>query len=242
MAGLMWNCEPSMLTFHHGHELAVRLATYVARARLLIDPQAGAYLKAAAVLPATSEEIFFDIEADPLRDVTYLHGFVHRAGADDTTERFVSFTAENPIAADERAALAGAMAHFAAHPDATIYYYSRYERTMYRKLQARYPEVCSAEEVEALFVPPRSVDLYCDVVAKLTEWPTNNHSIKTLAKFLGFRWRDSDPSGAASIEWYDRWLKEGDRAVLQRILDYNEDDCRATRVLLDGIRALPLRE
>ena len=27
-------------------------------------------------------------------------------------------------------------------------------------------------------------------------------------------------------------------ALKQRILDYNEDDCRATRVLLDGIRGL----
>ncbi|NIJ22064.1 hypothetical protein FHS95_003775 [Sphingomonas naasensis] len=27
MASLMWNCEPSMLTFHHGHELAVLLGT-----------------------------------------------------------------------------------------------------------------------------------------------------------------------------------------------------------------------
>ena len=26
--------------------------------------------------------------------------------------------------------------------------------------------------------------------------------------------------------------------VRQRILDYNEDDCRATRFLLDGIRSL----
>ncbi len=46
------------------------------------------------------------------------------------------------------------------------------------------------------------------------------------------------PSGAASIEWFDRWVKGRDPADRQRILDYNEDDCRATRVLLDGIRAL----
>lgn len=82
------------------------------------------------------------------------------------------------------------------------------------------------------------MDLYCDIVTKATEWPTRNHSIKTLAKHLGFRWRDSDPSGAASIEWYHRWVETGDPAVHQRILDYNEDDCRATIVLLDGIRAL----
>jgi hypothetical protein len=44
----------------------------------------------------------------------------------------------------------------------------------------------------------------------------------------GKDWRDAHPSGAASIEWFDRWIKTGDPAIRQRILDYNEDDCRAT--------------
>jgi uncharacterized protein YprB with RNaseH-like and TPR domain len=71
-----------------------------------------------------------------------------------------------------------------------------------------------------------------------TEWSTRDYSIKTLAKYLGFEWRDAHPSGAASIELYDRWAETGDPAIKQRILDYNEDHCRATRVLLDGIGAL----
>ncbi len=91
-----------------------------------------------------------------------------------------------------------------------------------------------------MFDPGRSIDPHFDVVAKATEWPTRDHSIETLSKFLGFGWRDAHPSGAASIEWFQRWLESGDPAVKQRILDYNEDDCRATRVLLDGIRRLPL--
>jgi predicted RecB family nuclease len=33
-------------------------------------------------------------------------------------------------------------------------------------------------------------------------------------------------------------VRDRDPAMKQRILDYNEDDCKATRVLLDGIRAL----
>jgi len=53
-----------------------------------------------------------------------------------------------------------------------------------------------------------------------------------------FTWRDTHPSGAASVEWFDRWCREGNPVIRQRILDYNEDDCRATRVLLDGIRSL----
>ena len=218
-----------------------RLRTFHARAKLLSTPGAGAYLSAAVELPATAEEIFFDIEADPMRDVVYLHGFVHRLDRNPATQRFVAFTAERPTPDAERDAFAGAMAHLADHPDATIYYYSKYERTAYRKLQQRFPDVCPAEEVEALFRQPRSIDLYCDVVTKATEWPTRNHSIKTLAKHLGFAWRDLDPSGAASIEWYNRWVETEDRTILQRIVDYNEDDCIATAVLLDGIRKLTLR-
>jgi len=61
---------------------------------------------------------------------------------------------------------------------------------------------------------------------------------QTLAKFLGLARRDASPSGAASIEWFDRWAKTGDPAIKARIVDYNEDNCRATRVLLDGVRAL----
>jgi hypothetical protein len=81
-----------------------------------------------------------------------------------------------------------------------MYYYSKYERTIYRKLQTKYPDVCTADDVERLFEPPRAVDLYFDVVHKATEWPTRDHGLKTLASYLGFDWRDKHPSGAASID------------------------------------------
>ena len=215
-----------------------RLRLFQARAAMLKHDSPAPYLRAAVQLPVTPVELFFDIEVDPMRDICYLHGIVERTGGDNATERFVYFFAEDLSPEAERAAFAAAYAFLSAQPEGAIYYYSKYERTHYRKLQAKYPDVCSADDIERLFTPPRSVDLYFDVVAKATEWPTRDHSIKTLAQYLGFSWRDTHPSGAASIEWFDRWCREGDPAVKQRILDYNEDDCRATRVLLDGIRAL----
>ena len=121
---------------------------------------------------------------------------------------------------------------------AAIYYYSKYERTIYRKLRQKYPNVCSEQDIEDVFSSPRTVDLYFDVVLRATEWPTKDYSLKTLAKHLGFAWRDTHPSGAASIEWFDRWVTTRDTATRQRVIDYNEDDCRATRVLLDGIRRM----
>ena len=209
-----------------------------ARAKLLAAENGKPYLRDAVALPHSDRELFFDIEVDPMRDVCYLHGFVERCGGDDSTERFVSFFADDESAEAEGQAFAEAWAYMQASMPCAIYYYSKYERTIYRKLRAKYPHVCSESDVEALFAPTHAVDLYFDVVFKATEWPTRDFSIKTLAKYLGFQWRDAHPSGAASIEWFHRWVMSRDPDIRQRILDYNEDDCRATRVLLDGIRGL----
>jgi predicted RecB family nuclease len=214
------------------------LRAFHARAVLLTTPNAKPYLKANLSLPSSDVEFFFDIEVDPLRDFTYLHGIVERRGGDSANERFIAFFTDDETPQAERDAFAQSVAYLNSVPSATIWYYSKYERTLYRKLQARYPEVCSPQAIEDLFDPARSTDLYFDVVMRATEWPTNDQSIKTLAKYLGFAWRDNNPSGAASIEWFDRWVRGRDPAMKQRILDYNEDDCKATRVLLDGIRAL----
>ena len=120
----------------------------------------------------------------------------------------------------------------------TVYIYSKHERTKWSKLQSKYSSVCSEEEIEALFDPDNTIDLLHDVVRKYTEWPTHDHTLKTLAQYLDFKWRDTDPSGAASIEWFQRWSESKDPKIKQRILEYNEDDCLATRVLLDKIKTL----
>ena len=214
------------------------LAKFHLRAKLLSTKDAKPVLSAPVQLPGHNRELFFDIEVDPMRDICYLHGFVERDGRDNGTEKFVAFFADECTPASEKVAFAAAWAYMRENRPCAIYYYSKYERTIYRKLQQKYPDVCSAEDIEELFDPAHAIDLYYDVVKKATEWPTWDFSIKTLAKYLGFSWRDTHPSGAASIEWFDRWIKTGDPAIRQRILDYNEDDCRATRVLLDGIREL----
>lgn len=210
------------------------------RAKLLSTKDATPYLRAPVHLPQFNRELFFDIEVDPMRDVCYLHGFVERTGGDNTTEVFVSTFADEPTPESERNAFADAWAYLQQTRPCAIYYYSKYERTIYRKLALKYPGICTAEEVEDLFDPAHAIDLYNDVVKKATEWPTWDFSIKSLAKYLGFSWRDTHPSGAASIEWFHRWVKTGDPAVRQRVLDYNEDDCRATRVLRDALETLPL--
>ena len=217
-----------------------RLRKFQARAKLLVTRDAKPYLTSPVAFPVSERELFFDIEVDPMRDICYLHGFIKRLGGNNGTEEFVSFFADRPTHDDEKKAFVGAWNYIRDQASCTIYYHSKYERTIYRKLRSRYPDVCTETELEAIFDPVKSIDLYFDVVLKATEWPTRDFSIKTLAKHLGFAWRDTHPSGAASIEWFHRWTETRDEAIKQRILDYNEDDCRATRVLLDGIRAMAI--
>lgn len=209
------------------------------RAKLLAAPNAKPYVKKTIALPIAGKEVYFDIEADPMRDVVYLHGFVEREHGQPDTAKFIPFFSEGPEQPHEEAAFSEAWRYLAerAH-DSIIYYYSKYERTAYKKLAEKYPAVCSVDEVETLFALPAMIDLLYDVVVPCTEWPTYDRSIKTLAQYLGFQWRDTNPSGAASIEWYHRWIESQDPSIRKRILEYNEDDCLATGIVVDGIRAI----
>ena len=218
------------------------LEKFHARAKLSAGgDKAQPYLREPIDIPTNDLELFFDIEVDPIRDICYLHGFVERSGRNNESERFVAFFADEATDEAERKAFADSWQYMQESQPCAIYYYSKYERTIYRKLQKKYPNICSEEELASMFYPKQAVDLYFDVVLKATEWPTRDYSIKSLAKYLGFNWRDKHPSGAASIEWFHRWIETGDRNIRQRILDYNEDDCRATRVLRDALNDLTLR-
>ena len=210
------------------------------RAILLSKSGSKPYLKSEITLPDTLTELFFDIETDPMRDICYMHGFLERRNGDNSSERYVAFFSDQPNEQEEKRAFSQAWEFIQKSIPCVIYYYSSYEKTQWKKLQGKYPDVMSEDDIVKMFNPEYAVDLYHDVVKKKTEWPTNDYSIKTLASYLGFHWRDESPSGAESIEWYHRWVETGDVNIKKRILKYNEDDCIATRVLLDGICLLPL--
>jgi predicted RecB family nuclease len=218
-----------------------RLERFRDRALLAVTSGAVAYAREPLHLPLYAREWHLDIEADPTAGpFVYLHGVWERVGSPGAwVERFIPFFATGDDG--ERQAFADAWAFLTSDETAAIYYYSPYERTSYRMLQRRYPDVCAQDEVEALFASPRVIDLYSDVVAPHTEWPLPSYGLKAIAKSRGFRWSAADAGGASSIAWYDEWRRTGDPTVLERIIDYNRSDVMASAVVLDSLRALPVR-
>lgn len=187
--------------------------------------------------PKVQYELFFDIEDDPTQEFVYLHGVYERG---PNGERFLDFTAREISHEAERNAWADFWKYIKSLPrnDYSVYYYSHHEKTTYKKLQKRYPDVISLEEVEDFFQNPNVIDLYTDVVLKNTDWPLPSYSIKALAVYLGFNWRDETPSGALSIQWFNDYIEKKDELIMKRILEYNEDDCKATMILKDGLEKL----
>ena len=94
-----------------------------------------------------------------MRDVCYLHGFVVRKNEDTANEKFIVFFADDDSADAERGAFAQTIEFFRKSQPPVTYYCSKYERALYRKLQVRYSDVRSADEIETLFDPARAVDL-----------------------------------------------------------------------------------
>lgn len=212
------------------------LQRFQERARLRLSKGAP-YFKTPVSLPGATTELFYDIEVDTMRDFCYLHGVVEKSP--DGEVRFHAFMVDEPTPEEEARIFKQMIDFLKQRENWVMYYYSPYERTWWKKLQVRYPHLLKPEDVDAIFDPSekRAVDLYHGVATKMI-WPTMDHSVKTLAKFFGFDWRDANPSGAASIEWFDRWVKSRTHEDRQRIIDYNEDDCMAMQVLLDAIRNL----
>ncbi len=177
-------------------------------------------------------ELYFDIEAQPDLDLNYLLG-VLVVNKTTNTERFYSFLAEK--LEDEESVWRQFVDLVSQYPDAPIYHFCIYEFDTVKRLAKLYHTSYSS----VVPILSRFVDVYEELITNVA-LPIESYALKAIARWLGFEWRDSEASGAKCIYWYDQWLKTGDRALLEIIQRYNEDDCRATRSVKDWLaRFLP---
>ena len=94
--------------------------------------------------------------------------------------------------------------------------------------------------------PSEWIDLHEQ--AKRQIQTTGPLGLKQLATMAGYEWRDENPSGEASMLWYEVATSGKDEAEAsrKRLLAYNEDDCRATKALRDWLngpaKLLPHRD
>ena len=189
------------------------------------------------IFPKTDIELYLDIENDPMQGIVYLHGIYEKIGDE---EKFVSFVAETNDEEGEKKAFKELWEYLRSFEGKShaVYYYSSHEKSTYKAMGNLYPDVITSEEVEEYFKQDHIIDLYYDAIFSKTDWPLPSYSLKAIATYLGFNWRDETPSGALSIQWYNEYCETQNEKILQRILDYNEDDCKASMVVKQNLEKM----
>ncbi len=202
---------------------AKRAASYLAHARAMVEGRAIPIGRAR--LPDAEPEVFFDAESVPMADTIYLFGALIRQGDQVRFEHSLAERPEDePLMWEQFLALMDRLGGVA-------YHYGQYERTAIDHLQAKY-----GEDPRAAALLDRMVDLE-KAVKRSMVLPLTGYSLKSVAPWLGFTWTGDINRGDDSMVEYYRWLESGDRAHLEQIVRYNEDDCRATMHIKDWLAA-----
>lgn len=165
-------------------------------------------------------ELYFDIEAEPGLNLAYLHG-VLVVERDTQTQTFHALLAEQPE--QEEQVWLQFLDLVLRYPQAPIYHFCAYEVQTVERLAALYG---TPEQVVQPLID-RFIDLHA-LVTRTVVLPVESYTLKLIARWLGFQWRNSEANGAQSIYWYSEWLATGSRNFIETIVDYNEDDCQAT--------------
>ena len=212
----------------------------------LIQPSNGRDSGGLSLLPpASSRDIFFDIEGFPLAEggLEYLWGATYFDS--EGQRQFKDFWAHD--AEQEKRAFSSfirwAYERWQSDRSMHIYHYASYEITACRKLMGRYG-VCEYE-VDELLRNEVFVDLYQIVRTGLLIGEPK-YSIKNVEHLYRGKRQTEVGTGGDSVVVYEKWRElhakgeEGDTwqssEILSDIRDYNIDDCNSTQELVDWLR------
>jgi uncharacterized protein len=152
-------------------------------------------------------------------------------------DRYVDFWARS--LAEEREAVANLLRLLferrRRYPKMHVYHYAAYEKTALGNLTTRYK--IYEDEFDDLLRAGVLVDLYA-VVRQSIRISQDSYSIKKLEPFYGFKRAAELKRGDDSILLFESWLDSQDDAILRKIRDYNDEDCRSTYHLHRWLLAL----
>jgi predicted RecB family nuclease len=193
-----------------------------------------------ALPPASSNDVYFDMEGYPLIEggLEYLFGASYLEGDQPCFKDWWAHDQKQ-----EKQAFAGFVrwvhARWKEDPSMHIYHYAAYEKAALQKLMSRYA-VCEGA-LDDLLRNEVFVDLY-KVVRQALIVGEPSYSLKNVEKLYLAPRSGQVATASASIVYYQRWIDEPDgdswetSNTLQLIRDYNREDCDSTLALTRWLR------
>ena len=190
--------------------------------------------------PQRKIEIFLDLEGiDPtmaeegIPQIDYLIGILVR---EKSEEKYISFTAKNTNL--EKEMLLEFLDFLKNQEDYVVYHYHHYEKTHMTKMMEKY----EIDNTTQNLLLDNLIDIH-KVATDSVVFPTYGNGLKQIAPYIGFAWRHKDVSATESISMYLDYIQDpkGGEENFQKVIDYNEDDCIATRVIKDWLADIVLK-
>ncbi|MEK7203516.1 MAG: TM0106 family RecB-like putative nuclease [Patescibacteria group bacterium] len=195
--------------------------------------------------PEVKNEIYFDIESDPTRGIIFLFGLlVKKQGRktvpirkanrgssisqSDIGTGFQYFLAKDKE--EEKKIWDDFLAFLSKLEDFVIYHYGYYERHVLHQLEKKYG---ASTDLMKRF-RENSLDLY-NIATSSIVLPLYFYSLKDIAGFIGYKWKDKGAGGGEALMWYDQWQETGKKEFLDKLIKYNEDDARATMMVKEWL-------
>lgn len=179
--------------------------------------------------PPKKYNLYFDFEATETFTKDN-QSFVYLIGLwDKEAGKYVSFVAKTPE--EEISIFEQFYAYIKDFKNTALYHWTEYEVRKMRKLSAAFPE--HAQHLDAL------CELCHDLKVSVNDsfyLPSPSFSLKAAAPAFGFAWRQDDCGAMDSMVYFTNWLKTGQQELLDKILMYNEDDCKAMLFLEDALK------
>lgn len=166
--------------------------------------------------------IFLDIESHTSRNFDYLFGVL-------VNDKYTPFLCENE---EQEYRVFANTIDFLGQFDGPIYHYCAYEPSRFSSLSERWPDLKPAFSK----IKKRFVDIY-QILSKHVALPLFTYSLKSVARLYGFHWR-TDLDGLRASRYFQLWLNTHDELYLKMVLDYNEDDTRATKMVWERLNLL----
>ena len=180
------------------------------------------YLKELPSLTRQEIELYLDIEGLPDENFYYLIGLLV---CQESTSNYYSFWADSTE--NESEMWQEFISFVAQYPNVSIYHYGSYDPRAINILSQRHG-------IDSKSITDRTINVNTEVYGKVY-FPVYSNRLKEIANFIGASWTSPDASGLQSLVWRNYWDETHDIQHKSALLIYNEEDCKALKVLVEEL-------
>ncbi len=187
------------------------------------------YIHGTPRFPKSETQVYLDIEGLPDNESYYLIGALV---VSEGKEIFHSFWADHE--SQEPAIFSQFVETVCQLTDFRILHFGGYETVALKRMKAGLPESLHAK-IDAILERATNV---LSIIHPHIYFPVYSNGLKDIGRFLGFEWAHENATGLQAIVWRKNWNKTKAPDIKAQLLQYNQDDCRALKHVVESIGRL----